>query len=136
MKAFLAMLFTWWGETTFGTWVHTLRRGSFVGEDSFGNRYYKQSVPRNASYSGSRKGERRWVVYADPAEASAIPPQWHGWMHYRADEPAKDEERPHDWQRPHQPNRTGTPDAYRPDGSLLTPQRRKPVSGDYEAWTP
>ena len=137
MKNMLHMVFTWWGNTTFGTWYHTKRHGFYVGKDDFGNKYYKQTVPNNPAYSGSRKGERRWVVYAEPAEASAIPVGWHGWLHYRTDlPPSLDEHVPWPWERGHQPNRTGTPQAFRPDGSILTPQKRPDVSGDYEAWTP
>ena len=137
MKNFLLMLFTWWGNVTFGTWFHTKRRGTYVGKDEFGNKYYKQKVAHNASYSGSRKGERRWVVYSNSAEASAIPAGWHGWMHYRTDlPPSLDEYVAWPWQREHKPNMTGTPEAYRPAGSILTPQSRPDVSGDYEAWTP
>ena len=33
-------------------------------------------------------------------------------------------------------NLTGTPAAYRPDGSILTPASRPKVTGDYDAWTP
>ncbi|PLW77427.1 NADH:ubiquinone oxidoreductase subunit NDUFA12 [Cohaesibacter celericrescens] len=137
MKKYLLMLFTWWGASTFGTWVHTMRHGVLVGRDEFGNKYYKQNVSKNKAYSGSRKGERRWVMYANDSEASAIPVGWHGWMHYRTDvPPSQDEHVPWPWERKHKPNMTGTPEAYRPAGSILSPQSRDDVSGDYEAWTP
>ena len=138
MKNFLLLLFTWWGKTTFGTWLHTKRHGVFVGQDEFGNRYYKQQVPKNKSYSDNRKGERRWVVYAKPAEASAIPAGWHGWMHYRTDVVPSESDTPRrPWEREHQPNMTGTPKAYRPAGSLLASKATPSASnGDYEAWTP
>lgn len=138
MKNFLLLLFTWWGKTTFGTWLHTKRFGVFVGEDSFGNKYYKQNVSKNKSYTGNRKGERRWVVYATPAEASAIPAGWHGWMHYRTDVAPSEQTVQHwAWEREHQPNMTGTDKAYRPAGSLLAAPTPHSVSGgDYEAWTP
>ncbi|WP_319529153.1 NADH:ubiquinone oxidoreductase subunit NDUFA12 [uncultured Cohaesibacter sp.] len=137
MKKTLLLLFTWWGNVTLGTLLHTRRRGILVGQDEFGNKYYKQSVKHNASYSGSRKGERRWVIYAQEADASAVPPGWHGWLHYRTDmAPSQDETVSWPWQKPHQPNKTGTPEAYRPAGSILSPQSRQPVAGDYEAWSP
>ena len=138
MKNFLLLLFTWWGKTTFGTWLHTKRFGVFVGEDFFGNKYYKQNVSKNKSYTGNRKGERRWVVYANPAEASAIPAGWHGWMHYRTDVAPSEQTVQHwAWEREHQPNMTGTDKAYRPAGSLLAAPTPHSVSGgDYEAWTP
>ena len=137
MKNLLHLLFTWWGETTLGTLVHTKRNGTLVGSDEFGNKYYKQRVPNNPSYADIRKGERRWVVYANPQEASAIPVGWHGWMHYRTDiPPSQDQHVPWPWELKHKPNMTGTSGAYRPDGSILTPASRPEVSGDYEAWTP
>jgi len=40
------------------------------------------------------------------------------------------------WEKPHQPNMTGTPDAYYPPGSILRGGRRPPATGDYEPWTP
>jgi NADH:ubiquinone oxidoreductase subunit len=137
MTNYLSLLFSWWGNVTIGTKFHTWRHGTYVGKDDFGNKYYKQDVRNNHSYSGSRKGERRWVVYANPAEASAIPAGWHGWMHHRTDlPPTKDEYVNYPWAREHKQNMTGTAEAYHPQGSLLTPKSRPQVSGDYEAWTP
>jgi NADH:ubiquinone oxidoreductase subunit len=40
------------------------------------------------------------------------------------------------WEKPHQPNMTGTPQAYRPAGSILRGGMRAPSTGDYEPWTP
>lgn len=126
MKDLLLQIFTWWNGQTMGTRFFTWRKGEFVGNDEFGNSYYRE-----------RHGERRWVIYNGPAEASAIPPGWHGWMHHRVDTPPSQEDyRPRAWQKPHKANLTGTPAAYRPDGSILTPQSRPRVSADYDAWTP
>ncbi|HSM41477.1 MAG TPA: NADH:ubiquinone oxidoreductase subunit NDUFA12 [Afifellaceae bacterium] len=126
MKAFLLQIFTWWNSQTMGTRVHTWRKGELVGEDDAGNRYYRE-----------RNGSRRWVIYNGLAEASKIPPGWHGWIHYRTDVPPTDESyQPKDWQKPHQENLTGTAGAYFPPGSLVTPEKRPEVTGDYEAWTP
>jgi NADH:ubiquinone oxidoreductase subunit len=126
VKTFLVQFFTWWNGQTIGTRFFTWRMGEFVGEDAEGNRYYR-----------SRKGDRRWVIYNGPAEASRIPPGWYGWMHRRTDvPPTEDSYRPFEWEAPHVSNRTGTPSAYRPKGSLLTPERRPEVTGDYDAWKP
>lgn len=126
MKAFLLQIFTWWNGQTMGTRFHTWRKGELVGEDDAGNRYYRE-----------RNGSRRWVIYNGLAEASKIPPGWHGWIHYRTDVPPTDESyEPKDWQKPHQENLTGTAGAYFPPGSLATPEKRPEVTGDYEAWTP
>ena len=99
-----------------------------------GNRYYVQS--RGVGPLGV---PRRWVIYKTEAEASQISPDWHGWMHYTIDTPptADKQYRPRPWQKPHQPNMTGTPNAYRPKGSILRPgSRRQRSTGDYKAWKP
>ena len=41
MKNFLLRFFTWWNGQTFGTQLWTKLYGEFVGEDEFGNRYYR-----------------------------------------------------------------------------------------------
>jgi NADH:ubiquinone oxidoreductase subunit len=40
------------------------------------------------------------------------------------------------WQKPHEPNLTGTDLAYRPPGHVLKGGARAPASGDYEPWVP
>jgi NADH:ubiquinone oxidoreductase subunit len=58
-------------------------------------------------------------------------------MHHRVDTPpSKEEYVAREWEKPHQANLTGTPDAYRPKGSLLSGTERPRVTGDYDAWTP
>ncbi len=103
-----------------------------VGQDEFGNRYYR-AAPRKGY-----KRERRWVIYRGAPEASAVPPEWHGWLHHQTDEAPAETERSfrRPWQKPHQPNMTGTNQAYRPPGHVLEGHRRDPATGDYEAWTP
>ncbi len=119
-------IFAWWTGNTIGTRLFTMRKGEQVGEDELGNRYYRE-----------RNGTRRWVIYRDLAEASKVPPEWHGWLHYTVDELPTDEDyeqRP--WQKPHRANMTGTPQAYRPAGSTLAHGDRPPATGDYQPWTP
>ena len=129
IKRFFLRFFTWWNGATFGTLLFTRRYGERVGEDAFGNVYYRAAM--------APLGERRWVIYKGEAEASAIPPGWHAWIHKRTDvAPPDSDYAAQDWQRPHQPNLTGTAGAYRPDGSILTPERRPAATGDYEAWSP
>ena len=126
MKSTLLQIFTWWQSQTIGTRFHTWRFGKRVGADDAGNVYYQ-----------SADGVRRWVIYNGPAEATAIGPGWHGWMHHRVDvAPPQESYTPRAWQKPHQPNHTGTPAAYRPKGSLLSPSERPRVTGDYDAWQP
>jgi NADH:ubiquinone oxidoreductase subunit len=126
MKNFLLALFTWWNSATVGTRFFTWRKGEFVGADAFGNRYFRE-----------RKGDRRWVIYNGEAEASRIPPGWHGWMHHRTDvPPTEDGYKPYEWEKPHLPSLTGTPAAYRPRGSILRAESRGEVTDEYEPWTP
>jgi NADH:ubiquinone oxidoreductase subunit len=134
MKSFLLRIFTWWNGQTFGTQVWTLLYGEVVGDDEFGNRYYRT---KNGRIDPTLKFERRWVIYNGIAEASAVPPRWHGWMHHVVDlPPTQDKTKPHPWEKPYQPNLTGTPGAYRPSGSTLAHGRRPKATGDYTAWTP
>ncbi len=129
--SFWKQFFTWWNGQTLGTRFYTWRKGERVGEDQFGNIYY-----RSPSALPESIPERRWVIYNGYAEGSAVPPGWHGWLHHRVDTPpSKETYTPHTWEAPHHPNYTGTAQAYRPPGSILTakPAHVKP---DYEAWQP
>ena len=128
----LARIFTWWNGQTLNTALHTLLFGKFAGKDEFGNRYYRTQKIDNALGF-----ERRWVIYKGLAEASTIGPTWHGWMHHTVDVPPPlDKTKPHPWEKPHRPNLTGTPAAYRPTGSMLAQNRRPKATGDYKPWTP
>lgn len=130
MLKFLTQFFTWWNGQTLGTRFHTWRHGTEVGRDENGNIYYTGGVD-------SEGRQRRWVIFSGYAEATDIPPGWHGWIHHRTDDlPSKEDYKPREWQKTHQPNLTGTPAAYRPKGSILGHQERPRVTGDYDAWTP
>jgi NADH:ubiquinone oxidoreductase subunit len=134
MKTFLLRTFTWWNSQTFGTQVWTRLYGELVGDDEFGNRYYRT---RNGKIDPTLGFERRWVIYRGIAEASKVPPTWHGWLHHVVDVPPPlDKTKPYPWEKPHRPNLTGTPGAYRPSGSTLAQGRRPKATGDYKAWTP
>jgi NADH:ubiquinone oxidoreductase subunit len=125
-------IFSWWGGNTWGTRLFTLRRGKLVGRDDYGNRYYIQNKG-----VGPLGVPRRWVIYTDLAEASKVPPEWHGWLHYTVDTPPTEETySPKSWQKPHTMNMTGTPDAWRPQGSILGTGVRAKATGDYKAWKP
>ncbi|MGI9477864.1 MAG: NADH:ubiquinone oxidoreductase subunit NDUFA12 [Hyphomicrobiaceae bacterium] len=125
-------IFSWWGGNTWGTRMTIRRQGRFVGEDDNGNKYYEQQ-----SGVGSLGRPRRWVTYEREADPSQVPPEWHGWLHHTVDTPPTEESyTPRPWQKPHRSNKTGTPEAYRPDGSILTPAERPRATGDYQAWTP
>ena len=113
-------------------WFVTLTSGAKkVGSDSFGNKYYEAS-PRKGY-----KRTRRWVMYNGAPDASAVPPEWHGWLHFQNDEvPSIDKSFRREWQKPYIPNMTGTDLAYRPPGHLLEGGKRDKATGDYKAWTP
>lgn len=113
-----------------GTWLHTKLHGRQVGTDGAGNTYYED---KRTPTSGRRA--RRWVAFAGADEASAVPPEWHAWLHYTVDEPLPDSGRK-PWQKPHLPNATGTAASYRPAGHDYEGGHRAKATGDYEAWTP
>lgn len=108
-----------------GTRFFTWRKGTKMGEDEAGNCYYEGD------------GGKRWVQYNGYADASAIPPGWHGWMHHRTDVCPDDVDySPREWQKPHKANQTGTSGAYLPKGSMANSATRQEVTGDYDAWSP
>lgn len=123
----LSKIFVWWKGSTIGTDLFTRRNGERVGEDSFGNVYY-----RNADDT------KRWVIYADLAEASAVTPDWHGWLHHTFELPPTEAPlKRWDWEAEAKMNMTGTDAAYRPPGSLLNPDLpAKAAAKGYTAWTP
>ncbi|MBV9570636.1 MAG: NADH:ubiquinone oxidoreductase subunit NDUFA12 [Alphaproteobacteria bacterium] len=126
MKQWLLMLFVWWRGATWGTLLATRLYGRFVGADEFGNRYYQ-----NAS------GSRRWVLYNGTVEASRVPPDWHGWLHFTFKEPPTIAPlKPKSFEKPYIPNMSGTLGAYRPEGSLAAQGVRAPTTADYEPWSP
>ncbi|HEY8963646.1 MAG TPA: NADH:ubiquinone oxidoreductase subunit NDUFA12 [Alphaproteobacteria bacterium] len=108
------------------------RKGEYVGTDQLGNKYYRADARKGY------KHEQRWVLYAGEPEASAIPPEWHGWMHHQTDVVPNTGNLSYrkDWQKPHEPNRTGTTLAYNPPGHILSGGKRAAATGDYEAWRP
>jgi NADH:ubiquinone oxidoreductase subunit len=147
MKLFFLKLFTWWNGQTFGTQLWTWRFGELVGKDEQGN-LYGELVGKDEQgnlYYRTKGGvidptlgfQRRWVVYNGYAEATRVPPSWHGWLHHTVDvAPTEESYTPREWEKPHVPNMTGTPAAYRPSGSTLASGRRPKATGDYQPWTP
>lgn len=128
----LKQLFAWWDSTTFGTSFTLWRRSArLVGRDEQGNRYYEEKTP-----SGPDGYKRRWIVYHGVAEASRVPPDWHGWLHQTFSAPPTTAPLPRQrWEKDHLPNMTGTPLAYHPPGSLFASNKEGPKQ-DYEAWSP
>jgi NADH:ubiquinone oxidoreductase subunit len=123
---FFKNLFTWWEGATLGTAIFTRRNGRKVGQDIYGNIYY-----------AAKKGGRRWVIYNGSNDASRIPPDWYSWMHRQIDGLPNEALPPvRAFEKKPNPNRTGTPEAYRPSGALERGGQRQAASGDYQAWTP
>ncbi len=119
---------------TIATKIYTWIYGKAIGQDSLGNTYFVSKKP------GSGGREKRWVLYRKEAEASTIPPEWHGWLHHSADDPPATDccasAAGKSWIKPHKPNLTGTNSAYFPPGHVLRPAPRAKATGDYEPWTP
>ena len=134
MKLFLLKFFTWWSGQTFGTQLWTWRFGELVGTDEFGNTYYRT---KGGVIDPTLGFQRRWVVYNGYAEASKVPPEWSGWLHYTFDEPPTTAPlMRRAWEKDHHPNLTGTIHAWRPKGSLARGGERSPATSDYKPWSP
>eukprot|EP01035_Chromulina_nebulosa_P051127 gene51127-69572_t len=80
--------------TRLNTWLH----GREVGRDAVGNIYYEDKRGRTDGPN------RRWVAFVGESEASAVPPEWHAWLHYTVDSPLAATGRA--WQKPHVANPT------------------------------
>jgi len=126
MVALMRRIFGWWYGATIGTIVYTFFKGEKVGEDVQGNVYYK-----------AKKGPKRWVIFKTDIEASKISPEWHMWLHHTVDyTPLERKPDRKEWEKPLEPNMTGTIEAYYPTGSLNEGGTRKKTTSDYEAWVP
>ena len=133
---FIIRIFAWWYRATLGTSFTLFKSGARkIGEDEQGNIYYEEGTkPSHPDGLGQR---RRWVVYSGVAEASRVPPQWHGWLNHLLDEPPSTSPLPtKKFEKPYLPNMTGTPFAYRPKGSLSRVDEMSKVDDTYEAWRP
>lgn len=109
--------------------LFTFFKGHLKGKDTQGNKYYEERFlfkkPKN-------RKPRRWVIYAGILEGSCVSAEWFGWLHYSLDAPLDAMlEKP--WQKPSQPNQTGTPLAYRPPGVSL---KEGSSCQGYKAWDP
>ena len=88
--------------------------------------------------AGSTAGGVAGKVMHGESDASKVPPGWRGWLAFTVDVPPSEESyTPRPWELPHRPNMTGTPYAYRPAGSMLREDGRRPeATGDYVPWSP
>ena len=115
---------------TLGTRLLTWLRGELVGTDEL----RQPLLPAERGARPLRRGggrfsrEKRWVIYNGEPEGSKVPSEWHAWLHHTVDELPRADRPRYPWEKPHQPNMTGTPHAYHPRG--LDPARRPPRPGD------
>ena len=118
MLTFIKEILTWWNRQTLGTRLQTIFLGKLVGEDEFGNKYYE-----------NRKKNKRWVIYKDEIEATKIPVEWYSWMHSIKNKIEKNHDlKKYEWQKPHQPNLTGTDSAYYPNKNKNVNEKK------YKSW--
>ena len=129
----LKKLFTWWNGITIGAAFDIGRHAKKVGEDDYGNSYYEED---KATVDNLK---RRYVIYKGYADATMVPADWHGWLHHTFDvPPTKEPFKLKEWEKPHQPNLTGTVYAYHPKGSIAKISSKNPEKDDlgYEVWNP
>jgi len=109
----------------------TKRRATQIGSDRYGNVYMEEKKAR----PGMKP--RRWVMFKGEPEATKVPPEWHGWLHYTHDKPLTETSEYHKpWVKDHEPNLSGTTGAYLPPGHQYAGGQRQRATGDYEPWTP
>ena len=96
-----------------------------VGKDRFGNTYWEARSRRDSYGRPMRR-----VLFAKEAQASAVPPEGWGWLHFTTENPLPEDAPRRPWQKEHIPNMTGTAEAWRPVNPVAS------RGGDYEAWTP
>ena len=126
LRRLIKLLFTWWNGKTVGTLFYTWKNGTFVGNDIFGNKYYK-----------NKKNDRRWVIYNDVSEGSKIDPSWHGWLRFTREAIPEKDEKKHKWQKSYVENLTGLASAYKPNKENLNVSDKKFKYGaDYTSWKP
>lgn len=119
-------------SSTHITWFTWFTSCTLIGKDFRGNKYYQASPRPGYKYP------RRWVVYNGVEEASAVPPEWHGWLHHQTNDVPNMNASPYrkPWQQPHQPNATGTTARYLPQGHVQAKSKHAKTYGDYQPWQP
>ena len=129
----MGTLSTSWNDNgmsaSIGTKIFTRLFGEEVGQDDLGNKYYRRR-------HGPQTKEKRWVIFVNEPDGSAVPPNWQGWLTHTSElPPTEDPPVVRDWMIEHQPNTSGTSRAYRPPGSNQAGYDE--VSrGYYEPWKP
>ena len=117
MLTLLKKIFIWWNQETLGTKLKTIFYRKLAGKDSSGNKYYES------------KSGKRWVIYNDEIDASKIPNEWYSWMHFTNNRIENNHElEKYVWQKPHQPNQTGTENSYHPN------RNNEQIKKKYTSW--
>lgn len=84
-------------------------------------------------------GRHRWVWYAKNVDSTALPPEWHAWLHYFTDEiPSEetiDEYAPKRYGEEPKPNPTGTEDFYSPR-AFIGNKNWSPLKDHWAMWNP
>ena len=125
--SFFSKMFTWWNGATVGTALFTRLNGDEVGRDDQGNVYY----------ASTGKRPRRWIIYNGNNDGSRVPPEWQAWLKGTIDDlPDKALPPRRSFQKPAEPNLTGTLAAFRPDGALGSGRIRPASTGVYQPWIP
>jgi NADH:ubiquinone oxidoreductase subunit len=124
---FWSRTFTWWNGDTWGTRLFTRLDGREAGRDEAGNVYFQHK----------KNPRRRWVIYGGNNDGSRVPPAWQLRLRGTIDELPEEALPPiRKFQKPPEPNVTGTMAAFRPDGALGSGKIRPASTGDYQPWTP
>ncbi|KAK9074904.1 hypothetical protein SSX86_003223 [Deinandra increscens subsp. villosa] len=114
------------------TKIHNIG-ATLIGVDKFGNKYYQK-------LEGTQYGRHRWVEYAskDRYNASQVPPEWHGWLHFITDHTGDEllMLKPKRYGLDHKENFSGEGDEYiyHSKGHTLHPGQRDWTR--YQSWQP
>ncbi|XVE59739.1 hypothetical protein DITRI_Ditri05aG0070400 [Diplodiscus trichospermus] len=114
------------------TKIHNIG-ATLVGVDKFGNKYYEK-------LGDTQAGRHRWVEYAkkDRYDASQVPPEWHGWLHFITDHTGDDllMLKPKRYGVEHKENLSskGSEFIYHSKGHALNPGQRDWTR--YQSWQP
>jgi NADH:ubiquinone oxidoreductase subunit len=131
MKCFRMKLSGLFSKNSIQTRLLTWVSGEWIGEDSLGNRYFQEKL----LFGKFNRPLRRWVLYKGIPDASKIPSEWFGWIHFTHERPLVNRTK-HSWEKPHEENMTGTPYAYSPTDQFSNQGVAKTVTKRYEPWQP
>ena len=75
------------------------------------------------------KKEKGGLYILVEIDASKIPVEWYSWMHFTPNKIEKNHDlKKFEWQKPHQPNLTGTEKAYYPN------KNKNAIKKKYKSW--